>query len=77
MGSRSGYAIFKAFSHAIQFLSEARGCEDMSHVLDDFLMISPDKHISDNRLSRFLALCELLGIPVLWEKTESGKKIES
>ncbi len=72
MGSRSGCAIFKAFSHTIQFLSEARGCGDMSHMLDDFLMVSPDKHISDNRLSRFLALCELLGIPVVWEKTESG-----
>ncbi len=72
IGSRSGSAIFEAFSHAIQFLLEARGWGDMSHVLDDFLMVSPDKHISDNRLSRFLALCELLGIPVVWEKTESG-----
>ncbi len=72
MGSRSGCAIFKTFSHAVQFLSESRGCGDISHMLDDFLMDSPDNHISDERLSRFHALFKLLGIPVVWEKTESG-----
>ncbi len=72
MGSRSGCAIFESFSEAIQFLAEARGCGKMSHVLDDFLMVSANKHISDSRLSAFLSLCRLLGIPVVVKKTKSG-----
>ncbi len=72
MGSRSGFAIFESFSEAIQFLSEAQGCGNMSHVFDDFLMVSTNKQISDVRLSSFLYLCHLLGIPVLVKKTESG-----
>ncbi len=71
MGSSSGCAIFETFSDAIQFLVEARGCGKMSHVLDDFLMVSANKPQSDVRLSCFLSLCELLGIPVVCEKTDS------
>ncbi len=44
----------------------------MSHVLDDFLMVSVNKHTSDARLSTFLSLCRLLGIPVVFKKNESG-----
>ncbi len=72
MGSRSGCAIFDSFSETIQFLAEARGCGKMSHVLDDFLMVSANKDTSDARLSTFLSMCHLLGIPVVLEKTESG-----
>ncbi len=72
MGSRSGCAIFKSYSEAIQFLAEARGYGKMSHVLDDFLMVSVNKDTSDARLSTFLSMCRLLGIPVVLEKTESG-----
>ncbi len=72
MGSRSGCAISETFSDAIQLLAEARGCGKMNHVLDDFLMVSAIKSQSDVRLSCFLSLCELLGIPVVCEKTESG-----
>ncbi len=41
-------------------------------MLDDFLMVSANKQISDSRLSTFLSLCRLLGIPVVVEKNESG-----
>ncbi len=40
MGIWSGCAIFEAFSSAVQFLAEKRGCGPMSHVLDDFLWIA-------------------------------------
>ncbi len=72
MCSRSGCAISELFLEAIQFLAEAQGCGKMSHVLDDFLMVSVNKDTSDARLSTFLSMCHLLGIPVVLEKTESG-----
>ncbi len=67
MGSRSGCVIFETFSETIHILAEARGCGNM----DDFLMVSDNKQISDGKLSTFLSLCRLLGIPVVVEKTES------
>ncbi len=72
MGSRSGCAIFEYFSEAIQFLAEARGCGSMSHMLDNFLMVSASKRVSDGRLSAFLSLCHLLGIHVVVKRTEPG-----
>ncbi len=72
MGSRSGCAIFKAFSEPIQYLAEAKGCGKMSHVLDDFLMVSRDSSMSADSLKIFLDLCEQLGIPVVLDKMESG-----
>ncbi len=64
--------VLDTLSDAIQFLAEAKVCGKMSHVLDDFLMVSPNKSQSDVRLLCFLSLCELLGIPVVCEKMESG-----
>ncbi len=72
MGSRSGCVILKSFSEDIQFLADAWGCGSMSNVLDDFLMVSASKQVSDGRLSAFLSLCRLLGIPVVVEKNETG-----
>ncbi len=72
MGFRSCCAIFESFSEAIQFPAEAQGCGNMSHVLDDFLMVSARKRVSDGKLSAFLSLCRLLGIHVVVEKIESA-----
>ena len=75
MGSRSGCAIFETFSEALQFIAESKGCGDMCHVLDDFLMVSVDDTEAEGRLNTFLNMCEELGVPVVAEKTEKGRCI--
>ena len=44
----------------------------MCHVIDDFLGINPPGDAAEEALSRFLALCDELGIPVALKKTEKG-----
>ncbi len=61
MGIRSGCAVFEAFSSAVQFLAERRGCGPMSHVLDDFLWISLNQQGAQQKLKCFKKLCEVLG----------------
>ncbi len=57
MGSRSGCAIFETFSDALQYLAQWKGCGDMCHVLDDFLMVSQTDETADSRRNTFLGLC--------------------
>ncbi len=59
MGIRSGCAIFEAFSSAVQFLAEKRGCGPMSHVLDDFLWIGLP--LSESHIIMFIANMEERG----------------
>ncbi len=61
MGSQSGYAIFETFPEALQYLAQWKGCGDMCHVLDDFLMVSRTDETADERLRTFLGLCGHLG----------------
>ncbi len=72
VGCRVGCAIFEAFSDAIQFLAEARGCGGMCHVLDDFIMVSTHDTMSTERLTIFLRQCDELGVPIVVDKTEPG-----
>ncbi len=76
MGSRLGCAILETFSEALQHLAPWKGCGNMCHVLDDFLMVSMGDEVAETRLRTFLGLCEELGIPVVVEKTEKGQCIE-
>ncbi len=72
MGIRSGCAIFKAFSSAVEFLAEKRGCGPMSHLLDDFLWIALNQQGAQRKIKLFQKLCEILGIPIIEHKTEWG-----
>ncbi len=40
MGSMLGCAIFKTFSEILQYLAQWKGCGDMCHIADNFLMVS-------------------------------------
>ncbi len=75
MCSRSGCAIFETFSEALQYFAQWKGCGDMCHILDDFLMVSQMDETADSRLSTFLNLCDHLRVPVITEKTEKGNCI--
>ncbi len=70
MGSRSGCAIFEIFSEALQYLAQWKGCGDMCHMLDDFLMVSRMDDTADSRLRNFLGLCDHLRVPGVIEKIE-------
>ncbi len=72
MGSRSGCAIFKTFSEALQHLTQWKGCGNMCHVVDDLLMVSQTDEGADTRLAIFLGLYGYLCVPVVADKTEKG-----
>ena len=48
---------------------------EMLHVLDDFLFISSKKERCLDALYSFLALCEVLGVPITKEKTEGRHQV--
>ncbi len=75
MRSRSGSANFEAFFEALQHMAQWKGCCNMCHVLDDFLMVSNGDEVAEKRLKTLLGLCEDLGIPVVEDKTEQGQCI--
>ncbi len=64
MGSRSGCAIFEAFSTALQYIAEYYQRGMMCHVLDDFLLLT--------EMGVFLSIYERLGILMVVAKTEKG-----
>ncbi len=72
MGSRLGSAIFEKFSEALQYLAQWKGCGDMCHVLDDFLMVCRMDETADSRLRTFLNLCDHLWVPLVTEKKGSS-----
>ncbi len=72
MGIRSGCAIFEAFSSAVLFLAERSGCGPMSHVLDDFLLITLNEQGAQRKLKFFKKLFKVLGIPIVEHKIEWG-----
>ncbi len=67
-----GYAMFEIFSEALQYLAQWKGCADMCHVLNDFVMVSRMDETADSGLRIFLGLYDHLQVPVVAEKTEKG-----
>ncbi len=72
MGSRLGITIFETFSEALQHLAQWKQCDSMCHMLDDFLMVSTDDEVANEKLKTLLGLCDDLGIPVIEDKMEKG-----
>ena len=68
---------FQDFSNALKHLIEHRTGTKISctNYLDDFLFCQQSKQLCDHMVSQFLALCKILGVPVLEEKTEWGTQI--
>lgn len=71
MGASSSCQIFEKFSCALQWIMETKyQAAGMSHIIDDFLFVGPagsNKCFED--LSKFLKLCQSLGVPIKEEKT--------
>ena len=70
MGCRSLCTIFERFSTALEWAAkQIFQADEITHVLDDFLLIAKSKLSCKNLLSRFISLCTYLGVPIAPEKT--------
>ena len=71
MGCSSSCAIFEAFSTSLEWLAKHfLGASGVLHILDDFLFIAESESKCSSDLSKFLSLCDYLGVPIAHEKTE-------
>ena len=71
MGCSSSCAIFEAFSTSLEWLAKHfLGASGVLHILDDFLFIAESESKCRSDLSKFLSLCDYLGVPIAHEKTE-------
>ncbi|CAH3173754.1 unnamed protein product, partial [Porites lobata] len=58
------------FSTALEWAAkQIFQADEIIHVLDDFLLIAKSKQSCKNLLSRFISLCNYLGVPIAPEKT--------
>ena len=69
-GCASSCQIFEKFSTAVQaiFTGYYKSAHCL-HMIDDFLILAPDKHTCQFYLDKLLSLCKDLGIPMSPEKT--------
>ena len=78
MGCSSSCKTFETFSTAIEWIAQSKlHINDILHLLDDFLIISPTEDLCRKQLDLFLMLCSYLGIPMAPEKTVGPSQIIS
>ena len=71
MGCSSSCAIFEAFRASLVWLAKHfLSASGVLHILDDFLFIVESQSKCRSDLSKFLSLCDYLGVPIAHEKTE-------
>ncbi len=70
MGCSSSCKTFKTFSTAIEWIARQKlEIDDLLHLLDDFLFVSPTYSQCQYNLERFLSLCHQIGVPIAPDKT--------
>ena len=70
MGASSSCAIFESLSTALEWIISKYTREvKVVHVLDDFLIISPNESLCHLALKQFSDICDIIGIPLAPEKT--------
>ena len=76
MGCASACAIFQRFSGALkQAAIDTSSCQEVVHVLDDFLFLSGSEESCKGQLEEFLRMCASLGVPMSPEKTEEPAQV--
>ena len=76
MGCASACAIFQRFSGALkQAAIDTSSCQEVVHVLDDFLFLSSSEEACSVQLDEFLGMCASLGVPMSPEKTEKPARV--
>ena len=62
---------FWSFQHLLEWLAKHfLGASGVLHILDDFLFIAESESKCKSDLSKFLSLCDYLGVPIAHEKNE-------
>ena len=70
MGCSASCKIFETLSNALQWIASSKlHIIIISHVLDDFLLLTRDKAVGQAQLSSFLSMCADIGIPIAPDKT--------
>ena len=71
-GASISCAIFQRFSnalkHLINFQSSTSRC--VTNYLDDFLFVSYCRNLCNSLITKFLGICQSIGVPIADEKTE-------
>ena len=70
MGCSISCQVFEQFSCALQWILQTKfHVENMTHILDDFIFLSPSRSLCNLYLQQFFAMAEFLSIPVKRCKT--------
>ena len=70
-GLRSAPKLFNAVADALQFIARSQGIENVTHYLDDFVILGRPGTTQCNRdLKTLIDLCHCLGVPLANEKIE-------
>ncbi len=70
MGCSSSCKTFETFSTAIEWIAGQKlEIDDLLHLLDDFLFVSPTYNQCKYNLERFISLCHQIGLPIVPDKT--------
>ncbi|KAK3101439.1 hypothetical protein FSP39_003614 [Pinctada imbricata] len=69
-GLSSSCKIFERFSTALQWCAQTKlEIHNMTHVLDDFIIVESSQKTCNHNLALFLEMCKSLGVPIADEKT--------
>ena len=71
-GASISYALFQKFSDALCFIAEREtdSIGLITNYLDDFLFLALTLGLCNDKLKRFLEVCDDIGVPIALEKTE-------
>ena len=70
MGCASSCRTFEIFSTAVEWVARHKlKIDHIIHLLDDFLIVAPDRQLCQAQLDLFIDLCSYVGIPIATEKT--------
>ena len=78
LGCSASCKIFETRSNALQWIASSKlHIRNISHVLDDFLLLARDKAVGQAQLSSFLSMCADIGIPIAPDKTVQPSQLIS
>ena len=70
MGCSSSCRTSEIFSTAFEWVARHKlKIDHIIHLLDDFLIVAPDRQLCQAQLDLFIDLCSYIGIPIATEKT--------
>ena len=76
MGASSSCKIWESFSTALKWIAKSKlAISGVLHLLDDFLLIDKTFSACEQNLSKFLTMCDNLGVPMAPEKTISPSSV--